>query len=177
MLFSRSLSSSHAPQLNGNRFTLLISHFLASSSVLLFASTIPYKYSSHPWLLPSRPLAARSANQTSRLLARSTSCLLIEDVPSAGPKIISLSSSFRFSPDMYFAYSARNNDRWLTLGSESLEKISSWLEPAGPFFDFPFCELVGVLVWELENFSVGSPRDVSAGRNTAAQRSYSLQSK
>jgi len=75
---------------------------------------------------------------------------------------------------MYLAYKARNKDFWLS-GGNALPEI---VDPSKPvFFDLPVDTLVGTFVFEFADVGAKGLRGRSEGRNTAAQRSNSLQSK
>ncbi|KAG9766026.1 hypothetical protein KCU73_g135, partial [Aureobasidium melanogenum] len=56
--------------------------------------------------------------------------------PSVGPRIISLSSSLRFSPAIYFAYKARKRERWLSCGKPGNESGGLDLDFAAGFVAF-----------------------------------------
>lgn len=119
----RSASSCHAPQFHGQWFTLFRSHAFASTSFLPFNRTMPYRYSRKPcdsFVLWRPPRALRCS---SRMLDILLSSLFKVTEPSVGPKIISLSSSFRFSPATYFAYKARKSERWLSCGIPGKEFV------------------------------------------------------
>ena len=158
--------------------TLLINHRLASSSFFPLARTIPYRYSKKP---PLHCSGLRVANHPSNDLEIPTNSLFTAEPRSTGPKIISLSSSFRFSPDIYLAYKARKRAFWLNRGKTlggGIELVPI-LGDAADFtsFDLPFPDLSGLLVLTFGDPGERAPFGRPDGRKTAAQRSNSLQSK
>lgn len=173
VLASKSFSSCHAPQWNGFKCTLRMSHFFASSSFRPFMRITPYRYSSHPWLRSLKPFSLRSASQPSSPRARSGNSRLAVIPPSDGPRTISVSSSFRFSPERYLAYSARNNDFWLSLGYGLFLAVS----PNADALAFPFCGVNGCFDLVFVDVVERGTGGIVGGRKTAAQRSYSRVSK
>jgi hypothetical protein len=83
---------------------------------------------------------------------------------------ISESSFLRFSPDKNLAYSAKNRLFWLIAGRGTA--VDAWAEGTVLAFPFPFGDIDGPSDLVLRTLVRSA-----SGRKTAAQRSYSRQSK
>jgi hypothetical protein len=113
-------------------------------------------------------------NQFSRNRPITGSSLFTVFPPSCGPMTISLSSSLLFSPDISFAYKAKNRLFWLNFGTWA-PKTGLGVGSDALDFPFPLGVEAGWLV--LGKVVVKRPESNVSGRKTAAHRSYSRQSK
>src|ERR1700760_2397680 len=132
---------------------------------------MPYRYSNQP--PPFKLLISRSSSQEPKSRIKGDKSLLIVTPPSAGPRIISLSSSFRFSPARYFAYIDKKSALWL-IRDNSASGGETW-PGEDDIFSFPLFEsrdLEGVVCAGATGI-----RGLVQGRKIEAHRSYSLQSK